>query len=309
MEHYIEETMVARFADALAEDEKCEATITKYIRDVNKFFEYINKMERVTKQTVIGYKKHLIEHYEAVTVNSILAAINSFFKKMEWYDCVVKSLKIQKDAFRSPEKELTKEEYYRLLTAAKAKENTRLYLLMQTICSTGIRVSELRFVTVEAVKVGQAKVYLKGKNRTIILPLALCRSLKHYAKENHIETGSIFITRNGHPMDRSNIFREMKSLCELAGVEPGKVFPHNLRHLFACTYYQKEKDIAHLADLLGHSNVNTTRIYLMKSSDEEARQIEKLGLIIKLMSQQNICFVVTEYTHLPIFTYFIVTLS
>ena len=188
-------------------------------------------------------------------------------------------MKIQREAFRNRERELNKSEYFRLLETAKKQENIRLYLLMQTLCATGIRVSELPFITVEAVRSGRAVVSLKGKTRTVLIPTTLRRELSRYVRDKDLKSGSIFVTKNGRPMDRSNILHEMKALCEEAGVDRKKVFPHNLRHLFACLFYQKEKDLSRLADLLGHSNVNTTRIYTCVSGDEQERQIDQLGLV------------------------------
>lgn len=270
--------MLMQFEKMLTEDEKSISTRRKYVRDVKTFLAFLEG--EVTKEAVIEYKQKLIEQYAVPTVNAMLASVNSFLKNMGWYDCTVKSLKVQKEAFRSEDRELTREEYYRLLAAARKSGNTRLYFLMQTIGATGIRISELPFITVESLYIGQACVSLKGKTRTVLLPNALCRNLKRYCKEKDIRQGSIFVTRNGVPVNRSNVFREMKALCEKAGVNSKKVFPHNFRHLFACMYYQAEKDIAHLADILGHSSINTTRIYLTKSSEEQARQIEKLGLVV-----------------------------
>ena len=199
---------------------------------------------------------------------------------MEWYDCIVKSLKIQKEAFRAKERDLSKEEYYRLLSAAEKKGNMRLSLIMQTICSTGIRISELRFITMEAINIGYCKGFVqKENNGPVLLPEMLCKKLKYYGRKKKIKRGSIFITRNGNPMDRSNIWHEMKELYQEAGVIERKIFPHNLRHLFALTYYKVKKDISHLADLLGHSNINTTRIYTLVSGEEQARQLEFLGLV------------------------------
>lgn len=271
---------VAAFERMLIEEEKSEATRKKYVRDVNALLSYLGEPGRVTKEAVIAYKQHLTARYAVTTVNAMLASINGFFKKMGWHDCVVKSLRVQQAAFRPPERELSKEEYYRLLRAAKAQGNERLYLLMQTLCGTGIRISELPFITVEALTAGRARVTLKGKTRAVILPAALCRELRRYVHARRIRNGSVFVTSGGRPVDRSNVFREMKALCAQARVDPRKVFPHNLRHLFACTYYQAEKDISHLADLLGHSSINTTRIYLVKSSAEQARRLEHLGLVI-----------------------------
>jgi len=280
MEHKISLTLLDEFKEKMKKNEKSMATIEKYQRDIQTFVSFVGENAVVNKEMVIDYKQHLLEQYAPASVNSMLAAVNNFFKENGWYDCVVKAIKIQKEAFRNGKKELTREEYYRLLEAAKRKENRRLYMLMQTICSTGIRVSELSFITVEALNSRRATVSLKGKTRTVILPGELCRELKRYIKERNIKSGSIFVTRNGNPMNRSNIWQEMKELCELAGVDREKVFPHNLRHLFACTYYSIEKDITHLADILGHSNINTTRIYTLVSGEEQEKQIGRLGLIV-----------------------------
>ena len=267
------------FRSILVEDEKSQATIEKYMRDLETFV-YFTGGEMITKEIAIRYKEHLKENYKPASVNSMLAAVNRFFKEMGWYDCVVKALKIQRATFRPKERELSREEYYRLLHAAKKKNDLRLYLLMQTICATGIRVSELKFITTEAAQNGRAVVSLKDKTRTILIPKALCKKLRQYAKSRGIQSGSIFVSKHGNPMDRSNILHEMKALCKSAGVEPSKVFPHNLRHLFACLFYQAAKDISRLADLLGHSNINTTRIYTCVSGEEQIRQIERLGLVI-----------------------------
>lgn len=279
MEHRLNETMIDEFRKQLEEDEKAEATIEKYIRDIKAFLAYAGMSGNVNKAVVIAYKDYLGTKYAPSSVNSMLAAVNAFLKGMGWYECVVKSLKIQKEAFRQKERDLSKEEYYRLLDAAEKKGDMRLSLIMQAICSTGIRISELRFITIEAINAGYARVYSKGKQRTVVLPEALCKKLKCYGKASNIKKGSIFITRNGKPMDRSNICHAMKALCGEAGVQVKKVFPHNLRHLFALTYYKVKKDISHLADLLGHSNINTTRIYTLVSGEEQAKQIEFLGLV------------------------------
>lgn len=278
MEKRITKVKIEQFQKMLAEDERSGATIQKYTRDIKAFWAFVRD-EAVTKETAVRYKQYLQEKYKPASVNSMLAAVNRFFRAMGWLDCVVKTLKIQRQAFRSRERELTKEEYFRLLKAAKEKNNIRLYLLMQTLCATGIRVSELPFITLEAVKAGRAEVRLKGKNRTVLLPSNLRRELSRYAGEKGLKGGSIFVTRTGRSMDRSNILHEMKSLCAEAGVDRSKVFPHNMRHLFACLFYKAEKDLSRLADLLGHSNINTTRIYTCVSGDEQERQIERLGLI------------------------------
>lgn len=280
MENRMTRKQIVQFRNKLIEGEKSTATVKKYLRDVELFFDFVNG-RRVTKEIAIDYKTHLKERYKPTSVNSMLASINGFFREMNWRECMVKALKVQRQAFRSKERELTKEEYFRLLKAAKERKNTRLYLLMQTICATGIRISELQFITVEALQSGRALVSLKGKTRTVLIPTALCRALRRYAKENGIHSGSVFISRNGRPLDRSNVLHEMKDLCEAAGVNRRKVFPHNLRHLFACMFYQAEKDLSRLADLLGHSNINTTRIYVSVSGEEQARKIEQLGLILQ----------------------------
>ena len=210
----------------------------------------------------------------------MLSSLMSFFSFLGWSDLKVKSLKIQRRIFDSEEKELTKAEYQRLLQAAKAKQNERLYLLLQTVCSTGIRVSELKHITVEAVVNGKAEISCKGKRRTVFLPDKLCKMLKRYIRERKITSGPVFVTKNGKPLDRSNIWSDMKKLCAAADVSEKKVFPHNLRHLFARTYYSLQKDVVRLADVLGHSSVNTTRIYTMESGETHRTQLQKLGLLL-----------------------------
>lgn len=280
MNQRLTRSQLEQFQRKLIEDEKSAVTIKKYLRDAEAFFAFAGK-EEVSKDTVIRYKQFLKEHYKPSSVNSMLAALNLFLKETGRYGCVVKALKVQRQTFRPKERELTREEYFRLLKTAKQRENIRLYLLMQTLCATGIRVSELQAVTVEAAGSGRAVVSLKGKTRTVLIPSDLCRELKRYAKNRGIKSGSIFITRTGRPLDRSNILHEMKALCKEAGVDRKKVFPHNLRHLFACLFYKKEKDLSRLADLLGHSNINTTRIYTCVSGEEQIRQIEGLGLVVR----------------------------
>lgn len=275
----ITDKLIKKYKNYLINEEKSEATIEKYIRDISTFAFWLDGKE-VEKQIVIEYKAHLTNTYKSASVNSVLSSLNSFFTYNEWYDCKVKSLKIQRQIFASKDKELTKAEYERLLDAAKSKKNERLYLLMQTICSTGIRVSELRFVTVASVNTGVANINCKGKLRQVFLPKALCKVLTRYIREQKITSGSVFVSRTGKPLDRSNIWSDMKKLCESAGVAKDKVFPHNLRHLFARTYYSLQKDIVRLADILGHSSVNTTRIYTMETGEVHRKQIEKLGLLL-----------------------------
>ena len=270
---------IKQFKDYLISEEKSEATIEKYIRDINAFYTWICGRE-VNKSVVIEYKNEIIELYAPASANSMLSSINSFFAYMEWYECKVKTFKIQKQIFASKEKELTKNEYEKLLKAAKKKNNEKLYLLMQTICGTGIRVSELRFITKEAIVKGQATINCKGKMRVVILPEKLCVALRRYAKEHMIISGAIFVSKNGKPLDRSNIWKMLKKLCESAGVSKEKVFPHNFRHLFARTYYSLEKDVIRLADILGHSSVNTTRIYTMETGEVHRMQLQRLGLLL-----------------------------
>ena len=270
--------LIENFKIDLVEEEKAQATIEKYIRDILAFVEWLSG-RTVEKQTVLEYKQKLIEKYAPASVNSVLSSLNRFFAFAEWFNCKVKSIKIQKQVFAKQERELTKKEYDRLLSAALHKDNKRLYLLMQTICSTGIRVSELKFITVEAVKVQKAIINLKGKTRSVFLPDMLCKMLLRYIKEEKIKSGSVFVSKNGRPLDRCNIYHDMKKLCESANVDRSKVFPHNLRHLFARTYYSLEKDISRLADILGHSSVNTTRIYTMETGEIHRKQIQKLGLL------------------------------
>ena len=274
------ETQIAAFAVYLKSEEKSENTIEKYMRDVRAFCAYVGEAE-MTKETVIAYKNKLLsENYAARSVNSVLASINSLLSFLGWADLKVKSIKLQRQIYCPEEKELTKAEYIRLVNTAKQKGNERLNLLIQTICGTGIRVSELQYITVEAVKCNEAVVSLKGKTRSVFIVRELQKKLLRYAAEQKISSGAIFITRSGKPMSRTNIWREMKSLCVEAGVNPQKVFPHNLRHLFARTFYGIEKDIAKLADILGHSSINTTRIYIITTGNEHRQRMENRRLII-----------------------------
>ena len=270
--------LIQKFKTYLIGEEKSSSTLEKYIRDITVFMEWCKKTE-LNKSVVLEYKQNIVEKYAPTSVNSILSSLNSFFAYNEWYDLKVKALKIQRQIFASKDKEMTKAEYERLLVAAKQKKNQRLYYLMQTICATGIRVSELKAITVSAVKSGQATINCKGKMRIVIIPNQLCKMLKDYIRENNIKSGSVFVSKNGKPLDRSNIWSDMKKLCESAGVSKNKVFPHNLRHLFARTYYSIQKDVVRLADILGHSNVNTTRIYTMETGEIHRQQIQKLGLL------------------------------
>jgi len=270
--------LILSYERHLIEEEKSASTVEKYIRDITAFFNWTGG-KALEKTDILKYKEFLTLNYAPTSVNSILSSLNSFFVYNEWYNLKVKTLKIQRQIFSGEDKELTKAEYERLLDAAKSKGNEKLYFLMQTICSTGIRVSELKFITVESLRKKRATINLKGKMRIVIIPESLCKTLLKYAQKRNITTGSVFISRNGNPLDRSSIWKLMKNLCESAGVKKEKVFPHNLRHLFARTFYSLQKDIVRLADILGHSSVNTTRIYTMDTGLIHRRQIQKLGLL------------------------------
>ncbi len=277
---YLSEKEIGKFRNYLREEEKSINTIEKYIRDATAFAAYAAK-EPITRTTTAAYKQHLLDSGYAVrSVNSMLASLNSMFAFLGWTDCKVKALKLQRQVYCSEDKELTKAEYERLCKAAHRKHNERLNLILQTICGTGIRVSELQFITVEAVKRGEATVSLKGKTRTVFLVKALQQKLLRYISEQKIESGAVFITRTGKFISRTNIWREMKSLSIEAGVAPQKVFPHNLRHLFARIFYGIEKDIVKLADILGHSNIETTRIYIISTGTEHRQRMERMRLII-----------------------------
>lgn len=276
---FITAKAIAEFKEHLILEERSEITVEKYIRDVKAFSVYTQSAD-ITKETVIVYKKHLQENFAVRSVNSMLASINSLFTFLGWHDLKVKSLKLQQQVFCLEEKELTKAEYTRLCRTAERKHNERLNLILQTICGTGIRVSELQYITVEAVKQGEAVVNCKAKTRSVFIVKELKQKLLRYAAEQNIKSGMIFVTRTGKPISRTNIWREMKALCEEANVNPQKVFPHNLRHLFARVFYGIEKDIAKLADILGHSSINTTRIYIISTGTEHRQRMENMRLII-----------------------------
>ncbi len=269
---------IKEFASYLCRDEKSTATQEKYLRDVQRFCVYTNGNE-ITKELVVAWKKQLIEDGYAVrSINSMLASINSLLDFLGLSNCKAKNIRTQRQTFCTEDKELTKAEYLRLLAASK--KNEQLNLVLQTICGTGIRVSELRYFTVEAIRQGEVTVDCKNKTRTILVPGKLKNILLNYAKRQGITTGTIFVTRTGKPLNRSNIWSAMKKLCKTADVKPSKVFPHNLRKLFARTFYGIEKDIAKLADILGHSSINTTRIYIMSTGIEHRRKIDRLGLVV-----------------------------
>lgn len=272
MKATIKSELIKNYAVYLQEDEKSGATVEKYIRDVSAFAFFLENRE-LTKQEAMKYKKQISESYAPASVNSMLVSVNSFLDFIKRPDCRVKLLKIQRQMFVSEKKELTVAEYRRLL---KASRGTRLALVIQTICETGIRVSELAFITVEAVENGRAVVDCKNKTRVILIPTALKKILLQYIKRIGIKIGPVFVTKTGNPLNRSNIWRDMKALCKKAGVDPEKVFPHNLRHLFARTFYSLERDIVRLADLLGHSSINTTRIYTIETYKEHFTYLERM---------------------------------
>ena len=276
---HITAEQITRYALYLRSEERARGTIEKYLRDAGAFVRWLGGRP-VTSQSAADWKTHLRDNgYAPVTVNSMLAAVNSLFRFLGWPECRVRYLKIQRKLFRDQSRELRREDYDRLLETARALGRTRLAVLMETICATGIRVGEVRYITVEAVLQGRTEISLKGKIRTILIPGKLCRKLKKYAKREKITSGEIFRTSSGKGLSRRQIWAEMKALCRTAGVAPTKVFPHNLRHLFAATFYRACKDIAHLADILGHACIETTRIYLLTSGVEHQRQLDRLGLV------------------------------
>ena len=268
-----------QFEDYLRHDEREESTIEAYLRSLTRFAEWADG-RAVTKELAMEWKAALAESgYRPISVNAMLAAVNKFFACMGREDCKVKYLKLQRQMFRKSEKDLSKEEYQRLVQAAHEKGDLRMELILETICATGIRVGELKYITVEAVRAGVAEIALKGKIRTILLPHRLCRKLQKYAKQQKIASGKLFLTQDGLPVSRQSIWTRMKALCEAAGVERSKVFPHNLRSLFARSFYGSCHDVVRLADVLGHSSIETTRIYLMSTGKEYLRQLDKLGLV------------------------------
>jgi len=267
------------FERHLQAEEKSAATLEKYRRDVAAFARFAAN-ETVDKALTVRYKARLASRYAVTSANSMLAAVNAFLRFMEWTDCCVRQFNVQRNTFSSAERELTKAEYLRLINAAGQSGNRRLFLLLQTLCATGMRVSELPFITAEAVRRGEATVTCKNKTRTVFLVRELQKQLLKYMRDEGIVTGCVFITKRGNPMNRCNIWREMKGLCKRAGVSPQKVFPHNLRHLFARIFYGIEKDLVKLADILGHSSINTTRIYTASSGAEHKRRMAHLHLLL-----------------------------
>jgi integrase/recombinase XerD len=279
-ENALNKQQIDSYRDHLVREEHSPETIKKYVRDVQAFFEFLPADKTVSKEAVMAYKQRLGERYRISSANSMLAALRSFLQFIGRGECRVKLFRMQRSTFRDRAKELSRQEYARLIKAAQLRHGDRLALLIQTICSTGIRVSEHRFITVESLKAGNAQITNKGRTRTIVLPKELCRRLLQYCGKRGICTGPVFLSRGGRPMNRSNIWAQMKQLCGAAGVAPEKVFPHNLRHLFALTFYRLEKDIVRLADILGHASVETTRIYTFTCPEEHARALSKMHLLL-----------------------------
>ena len=271
---------IAAYGANLRLEERCEATVQKYVGAVMALFRFLPPEKTVTRELLLAWKAEISARFSASGANVMISAVNRFCAFMSWNGLRIKQIKVQRRIFRDLDRELTKAEYTRLLNAARAKGNPRLYWLMQTLASTGIRVSELRFVSVESLHSGRAVVDCKGKRRVVMIPQRLREKLLAYCAETGVKSGAVFVTKNGKPLNRSNIWRELQGLCAAAHVDARKVFPHNFRHLFAVTFYRMEKDIAKLADLLGHASINTTRIYIMESGAEHERRMEKLGLVV-----------------------------
>ena len=279
MDTNITQADIDRYCAALRADEKAAGTLEKYRRDLTAFSRWLDG-RIVTKEIAADWKTHLLNSgYAPRTINSMLAALNSFFRFMDWH-IKVRFLKIQRQLFRETSRELRRSEYDRLLAAAREHGQERLALLMETLCATGIRISELQYITLEAVRRGRADISLKGKIRTILIPRKLAKKLLAYARTAGIRGGEIFRTRTGRGLSRRQVWYELKRLCRAAGVAPSRVFPHNFRHLFAQTFYRATRDIAKLADVLGHSSIETTRIYLVTTGEEHQRQLERLGLVL-----------------------------
>lgn len=279
MDNFITNEQITAFGGWLKATDHATGTIEKYQRDIRAFALWLSG-KSVTRERVLAWREQLLAQYKPVTINSMLAAVNSFFGFCGWVDCRVSFLKIQRQLFRDTSRELTRSDYERLLHTARSLGQERLALLMETIGSTGIRVSELRYITVETAKRGRAEITLKGKIRSILLPKKLCRKLLQYARSRKITTGEIFLTESGNPLSRRQIWSEMKRLSTAAGVDQSKVFPHNLRHMFAVVFYRTCRDVALLSDVLGHSAIETTRIYLLTTGEEHRRQLDRLELVL-----------------------------
>ncbi len=264
----------------LQDEEKSQATVEKYVRDVRAFGQFLGNWQALDKEQIRAYKEVLKEKYKMTSVNSMLAALNSFFKFLGREDWKVKLYRVQRAVYSRPEVEMTEADYIKLIEAARKQGDIRMSMLIQTIGSTGVRISELKFITVESLKAGRAEIYNKGKSRVVLLPEELTKLLQKYCRENGITGGSIFVTKHGNPVNRSNVSKKMKQLGKEAGVDTAKIFPHNLRHLFARIFYKIEKDVVRLMDLLGHSNINTTRIYTMTTEEQPRRQMSRMRMVL-----------------------------
>ena len=280
MSYIITTEKIREFEKYLRLEERSASTARKYADAVRTFYDFLPPDKTVSRERLLTWKNELRDNRAASTVNVMLSAVNSFFAFMSWDDLHTKQIRTQRRIYRDTKRELSRDEYIKLLNTAKNDGNRRLFYLMQTLGATGIRISELRFITVEALKNGRATVDCKGKRRGVLIPKRLREALLNYCEIEGIVSGPVFVTKRGNPMDRSNIWRELRRLCGDAGVDAEKVFPHNFRHLFAVSYYRQEKDVAKLADLLGHASIETTRIYIMESGAEHERQIERLGLVM-----------------------------
>jgi len=277
--HDFHKNEILKYTEYLRRQERSEATIKKYNHTLEKFYYWLPDDKMVSKDLTVQYKEELALTHAPAGVNTILAALNGFFRFMGWHDCTVKALRIQRRVFSAPDEELSREEYRRLVDAAEQKRDRQLSLLLQLMASTGIRVSEIRYVTVEALGHNQVQIRLKGKIRTILLPGKLCHKLRKYQRQQKITSGPLFLSRSGNPLDRRSIWSRMKWICAAAKVKREKVYPHNLRHLFARAFYRVQKDIAKLADVLGHSSIETTRIYLLSSGQEHQKILDRLNLL------------------------------
>ena len=276
----ISKEMLPAYREYLQDEERSRATVEKYLRDVRVFLEYVGENQVLGKERIREYKEGLRERYKISSANSMLAAVNSFFVFLGREEMKVKLFKVQKVLYSRPEREMTEKDYEKLVRTARRCGDLSMSMLLQTIGSTGIRISELRFITVESLEVGRAEIYNKGKSRVVLLPVELSRMLKKYCREAGILTGSIFVTKHGNPVDRSNVSKKMKQLAREAGVDENRVFPHNFRHLFARIFYSVEKDVVRLMDLLGHASISTTRIYTMTTEDQPRRQMSRMKLVL-----------------------------
>ena len=281
MKHIITEQLINQFREYLKYEEKSNATIEKYIRDIKKLMDFAGGRE-ITKKLMLEYKENLRinQNYKLSSINSFLIAANRLFGYLEWYGLGVWTYRIQKEAFVSKKRNLSIYEYKKLVLAVRRKGNKRLEMIIQTLCSMGIRISELSYITVESVETGEVNIYGKRKQRKALIPEKLQKQLKQYISKNKIKNGVVFCTSSGNAVDRSNVWREMKVLKEETHVEGEKIFQHNLRHLFAKTFYKAEKDISKLADVLGHNSIETTRIYIRTTCEEYKKQLDKMELVI-----------------------------